>query len=441
MAEETGKRLKAQKKLITAYLSAKNINARAAARREAVTKRSKRFADVSNQGKGKGDMIKSVFKTAQLNHNIGWARRADGSLADTPDALGEVVKDKFEQWFKSVISVEGRWGEQDAWEKMLAMDTSGMDDTKYKIAKGCQMSFKDLVTECYVEPGYAEQAEEEGWWDQMLLKVENEEVANAIKAAVDGTAPGESQVTIGMLKSMAAENISVLTDMFNKFLTERRIPDEMNTAMIRLLPKTDAGLSDLDKTRPIVLMETLGKLYERVIIGRIMKAIDQYDIIDPSQYGAMPKAGTAPPLRALAEVLDDARLSKSELHVLALDLSKAFDTCEYWSQAMSWKALGMPDEVIKILINMDAGSNSPADPHEGPGATTSVILDAGRMTPKFAHGRGVRQGSVGGPIKWVVFMHFWLTWIKSSMRGKGYTMAKARGNGGGRRVTSPDVCR
>ena len=85
----------------------------------------------------------------------------------------------------------------------------------------------------------------------------------------------------------------------------------------------------------------------------------------------MPKAGTAPPLRALAEVLDDARLSKSELHVLALDLSKAFDTCEYWSQAMSWKALGMPDEVIKILINMDAGSNSPADPHEGPGATTS----------------------------------------------------------------------
>ena len=110
MSEETGKRLKAQKKRITAYLSSKNINARAAARREAVTKRSKRFADVSNKGKGKGDMIKSVFKTAQLNHNIGWARRADGSLADTPDALGEVVKDKFEHWFKSVISVEGRWG-------------------------------------------------------------------------------------------------------------------------------------------------------------------------------------------------------------------------------------------------------------------------------------------------------------------------------------------
>ena len=155
----------------------------------------------------------------------------------------------------------------------------------------------------------------------------------------------------------------------------------------------------------------------------------KYDAIGPSQYGAMPEAGTAPPLRALAGVPDGATLSKSELHVVALDLSKAFVTCEYWSQAMSWKALGMPDEAIKILINMDAGSNSPADPHEGPGANTSVILDAGRMTPKCAHGRGVRQGSVRGPIKWVVFMHFWLTWIKSSMRGRGYTVAKANGMG------------
>ena len=110
MSEETQKRLKAQKQKIATYLPNKNIDARTTARREAVTARSKRFADTSNQGnsKGKGGMVKSVFKTAQLSQNIGWARRADGSLADTPDALGEVVKDKFEQWFQSVIGVEGR---------------------------------------------------------------------------------------------------------------------------------------------------------------------------------------------------------------------------------------------------------------------------------------------------------------------------------------------
>ena len=64
----------------------------------------------------------------------------------------------------------------------------------------------------------------------------------------------------------------ILSPMFNEFLSDRRIPDEMNTAILRLLPKTEAGLSDLDKTRPIALMETLCKLYERVIITRVTSA-------------------------------------------------------------------------------------------------------------------------------------------------------------------------
>ena len=48
MSEETKKRLKAQTQTITTYLSNKNVNARAATRRDAVTTRSKRFADTSN---------------------------------------------------------------------------------------------------------------------------------------------------------------------------------------------------------------------------------------------------------------------------------------------------------------------------------------------------------------------------------------------------------
>ena len=95
-------------------------------------------------------------------------------------------------------------------------------------------------------------------------------------------------------------------------------------------------------------MEALGKLYERIIIKRVMQSIVQFDILDLGQFGALPEAGTAPPLRILHEVLQDAKLSKSELHVIALDLKKAFDTCEYWSQALSWRALGMPTEAVNI---------------------------------------------------------------------------------------------
>ena len=47
------------------------------------------------------------------------------------------------------------------------------------------------------------------------------------------------------------------------------------------------------------------------------------------------------------------------------------------------------------------------------------------MTGTFKHGRGVRQGSVGGPIKWCVFVNSWIKWVKKKMAGKGYKMANS----------------
>ena len=57
---------------------------------------------------------------------------------------------------------------------------------------------------------------------------------------------------INMVK--AIEDTTELARLFNGFLEVGRVPDSMNTALLRLLPKTEEGLSDLDKTRPIALM-------------------------------------------------------------------------------------------------------------------------------------------------------------------------------------------
>ena len=147
-----------------------------------------------------------------------------------------------------------------------------------------------------------------------------------------------------------------------------------------------------------------------------------FKILDCGQYGGLAGGGVQEPLRILAEIIEDAVASGQELHILVTDLSKAFDSVEYWSQAMSWKALGVPEEMIELLVNLDRGSE------EGTGATTTVGLAQGHETAPFRHGRGLRQGSVGGPLKWCVFVHFWIKWIKKKMRGKGYTMSAANKN-------------
>ena len=123
------------------------------------------------------------------------------------------------------------------------------------------------------------------------------------------------------------------------------------------------------------------------------------------------------PIRILAEPIEDANITGKELHISSADLSKAFDTLEYWSQAMSWRALGAPKQLGNLLIEMDKGGETEVIPT--PGKTTATALgNEGR----FRSQRGVRQGSVGYPVKWVVFMNCWLEYVHETGKGEGYKM-------------------
>ena len=46
---------------------------------------------------------------------------------------------------------------------------------------------------------------------------------------------------------------------------------------------------------------------------------------------------------------------KKELRIFSTDLTKAFATLEYWSQAMSRRALGTPKEMVHMLVDMVRG--------------------------------------------------------------------------------------
>ena len=70
----------------------------------------------------------------------------------------------------------------------------------------------------------------------------------------------------------------------------------------------------------------------------------------------------------------------------------------------------MPKRMVNLLAQMDETG------------VTEVILGQGRTTTdtleeegRYKSGRGVRQGSIGGPIKWVVYSTSgWNTYTRST---------------------------
>ena len=94
---------------------------------EAIKKRDEAFLE--EKGKGKGKVLASIFRVVREYQQIEWVRDECGDLASDPETVGRVVKKFFEEWMKSRVTVEERWGTK---EKMKRLDTSGISCRKAK---------------------------------------------------------------------------------------------------------------------------------------------------------------------------------------------------------------------------------------------------------------------------------------------------------------------
>ncbi len=381
------------------YLSNKRRNQRSAKIRQSIKTRNERFKD-----KGKL-MLKMVINSLMRRHReseeITVVEGEEGRVYGEEEVKA-VVKKFYFDWMATRVKVEERFESYDA---MIEIDTNKLKHPEHK----------EFVEKAYSDSRDKFKAlqEEEGIWDALRVCPGLGEVKQALKSMKKGTAPGPSGNTYDLLGMLRDEHLAPLVNIVADTIESGNVDQEMNRSLLRPLAKTDQGLADLGKTRPIALMEAILKVTERVIFTRVMEVIRDHDMLRCEQHGSLAKRSVKAPIRALAEMIEDALVSGKELHILSADISKAFDSIEYWSQAMGWSALGMPPDLIEMLVKMD---------REG---ETAVILGQGRKTDWYKNGRGVRQGSIGGPIKWVIFMNFWIEYVYKVAAGKGYQMSEA----------------
>ena len=180
---------------------------------------------------------------------------------------------------------------------------------------------------------------------------------------------------------MNDENLERIGGSMDKIiLGGRHVPATWNKTILRPLPKSEAGLYDISKTRPIALMEVILKMLEKVIFTRINKVIDDNNMLKSEQCGGSNGRQMQDPIRKLVELIEDANVTTKELHIFSADLSKAFDTLEYWSQAISWRA---PKEMVNMLVDMDKAGR------------TTVILAPGRTAETVSGEKGAYANERG----------------------------------------------
>ena len=124
-----------------------------------------------------------------------------------------------------------------------------------------------------------------------MLPITAADVAEAIAQMKRGKAGAESGVVADVFKRLDAGSVEALAQVFDQWKEKGRVPDGLNAALLRLLPKSDKGLADMSDCRPIALMEHITKLYEHVMIRRVTAVVMDRGMLHRGQYGAVPCTG------------------------------------------------------------------------------------------------------------------------------------------------------
>ena len=155
-----------------------------------------------------------------------------------------------------------------------------------------------------------------------------DEIAEIAKTFLPGKAAGYNQIPMTVIKESILLVSEPLTHIINLSIQHGIVPDEMKIArMIPIFKSDDQSL--FTNYRPILVLPSFSKFFERVIYNRLMQYLMNFNILCSNQYGFRKNHSTALALIDLHDKISMA-FDQGEFSIgIFLDLSKAFDTVNH----------------------------------------------------------------------------------------------------------------
>ncbi|KAI0998445.1 hypothetical protein K3495_g9750, partial [Podosphaera aphanis] len=230
--------------------------------------------------------------------------------------------------------------------------------------------------------------------DNIPFTITHEEVEEVLKKLPNDKAPGPDGIPNRLLNECRTTLSKDLAEIFNACLSLGYHPKGFKESTTIVLRKPQKPRYDTPKSyRPIALLNTMGKLLEKLVANRISKAAEDFNLLPEEQMGARPKRSTISAIELLTEQIHAiwGKDKKRVASLLSLDISGAFDNVSHERLIHNLREKGIPGwirEFVKSFLEE---------------RTTSVILGTfkGAQIPTNT---GIPQGSSLSPILFLFFV-------------------------------------
>ena len=209
------------------------------------------------------------------------------------------------------------------------------------------------------------------------------------------TATGPDKVAYPMLKHLPRSGMDFLLHIFNLSWSSHSFPSIWKTSSIIPIHKMGKPLDSPASFRPISLTSCVSKLFERIILSRLLFFLESSSILSPRQAGFRPGRSTLDQILYLSQSISDGFNKPrpgSRTILSTIDFSKAFDSV--WHPALFHKLIsaGLPPCFARWTQSFLSDRRA------------SVVFH-NHKSRSFRVRRGVPQGSVFGPVLFSLFIN------------------------------------